>query len=96
MAEHSIRNGMIAGEMFNNAAIVGVGQSAYTRHPEPGQSVHTFMRDAVLAALRDADVDAGAIDGLAVASFSLAPDTAVEELEAAYPESPRANLKTAL
>src|SRR3954449_2959915 len=64
--------------MFRNAAIVGVGQSAYTRHPEPDQSVHTFMRDAVVAALRDAEIDAGMIDGFAVASFSLAPDTAVD------------------
>ena len=36
--------------MFNNAAIIGVGQSAYTRRPE--QPVHGFMRDAVVAALR--------------------------------------------
>src|SRR5215475_15241340 len=64
--------------MFSNAAIIGTGQSAYTRHPQLGQSVHTFMRDAVVAALGDADIDARDIDGLAVASFSLAPDTAVD------------------
>ena len=64
--------------MFNNAAIIGTGQSAYTRHPQPGQSVHTFMRDAVVAALADAAMAARDIDGLAVASFSLAPDTAVD------------------
>ena len=64
--------------MFNNAAIIGTGQSAYMRHPQPGQSVHTFMRDAVVAALSDAEIDAREIDGLAVASFSLAPDTAVD------------------
>jgi len=64
--------------MFSNAAIIGTGQSAYTRHPQPGQSVHTFMRDAVVAAFGDAEIDARDIDGLAVASFSLAPDTAVD------------------
>jgi acetyl-CoA acetyltransferase len=64
--------------MYPNAAIVGVGQSAYTRRPEPGQTTHTFMRDAVVAALADAGIAARAIDGLAVASFSLAPDTAVD------------------
>ena len=64
--------------MFNNAAIIGTGQSAYTRRPQPGQTVHTFMRDAVVAALADAAIDAREIDGLAVASFSLAPDTAVD------------------
>jgi len=64
--------------MFSNAAIIGTGQSAYTRHPQPGQSVHSFMRDAVVAAFGDAEIDARDIDGLAVASFSLAPDTAVD------------------
>ncbi len=60
------------------AAIIGVGQSAYTRRPAPGQSTHTFIRDAVVAALRDAAIDARDIQGMAVASFSLAPDTAVD------------------
>jgi acetyl-CoA acetyltransferase len=61
-----------------NAAIIGVGQSAYTRRPEPGQTVHTFIRDAVIAALADAEVAPTDVDGMAVASFSLAPDTAVD------------------
>jgi acetyl-CoA acetyltransferase len=60
------------------AAIIGVGQSAYTRRPAPGQSTHTFIRDAVVAALQDAAIDARDIQGMAVASFSLAPDTAVD------------------
>src|SRR3954454_4578887 len=64
--------------MFNNAAIVGVGQSAYTRRPEPGQTALHFMRDAVVAALDDAGLDANDIQGMAVASFSLAPDAAVD------------------
>jgi acetyl-CoA acetyltransferase len=64
--------------MHANAAIIGVGQSAYTRRPRPEQSTHTFIRDAVLAALADAEIDAGEVDGMAVASFSLAPDTAVD------------------
>src|SRR6185295_16886040 len=64
--------------MFRNAAIIGVGQSAYTRRPEPGQSTLTFMRDAMLAALKDAELSARDIDGLAVSSFSLAPDAAVD------------------
>src|SRR5882757_7058604 len=64
--------------MQTNAAIIGVGQSAYTRRPDPGQSTHTFIRDAVVAALRDAEIDAREIDGMALASFSLAPDAAVD------------------
>lgn len=63
---------------MHSAAIIGVGQSAYTRRPEPGQSTHTFIRDAVVAALADAQVDARDVQGMAVASFSLAPDTAVD------------------
>jgi acetyl-CoA acetyltransferase len=64
--------------MFENAAIIGVGQSAYTRRPEPGQTALTFMRDAVVAALKDAALDAKNIQGMAVSSFSLAPDSAVD------------------
>ncbi|MBX9847326.1 MAG: thiolase family protein [Xanthobacteraceae bacterium] len=64
--------------MFRNAAIIGVGQSAYTRRPEPGQTTLTFMRDAVVAALKDAQLSAKDIQGFAVASFSLAPDAAVD------------------
>jgi acetyl-CoA acetyltransferase len=64
--------------MFQNAAIIGVGHSAYTRRPEPGQTALTFMRDAVVAALQDAEVDAKDVQGMAVASFSLAPDAAVD------------------
>jgi acetyl-CoA acetyltransferase len=64
--------------MFESAAIIGVGQSAYTRRPEPGQTALHFMRDAVVAALKDAGLGATDIQGLAVSSFSLAPDTAVD------------------
>ncbi|MEX2036832.1 MAG: thiolase family protein [Xanthobacteraceae bacterium] len=64
--------------MFNNAAIIGIGQSAYARRPEPGQSTQSSMRDAVLAALKDAALDAKDVQGLAVASLSLAPDSAVD------------------
>jgi acetyl-CoA acetyltransferase len=64
--------------MFHNAAIVGVGQSAYTRRPAEGETLHTFMRDAVVAALKDAEMSTADVDGLAVASLSLAPDTAVD------------------
>ena len=59
--------------MHTDAAIIGVGQSAYTRRPELGQSTHTFIRDAVVAALNDARIDARDVDGMAAASFSLRP-----------------------
>jgi len=63
---------------FQNAAIIGVGQSAYTRRPQPDQTTQHFMRDAMVAALADAKLTARDIDGLAVSSFSLAPDAAVD------------------
>src|SRR5882672_5981 len=63
---------------LQSAAIIGVGQSAYVRHPQPGQTAPVFMRDAVVAALADAQVDARDVQGMAVASFSLAPDAAVD------------------
>ena len=40
---------------LGSAAIIGVGQSAYARRPEPGQSTHTFIRDAAVAALAEGD-----------------------------------------
>ena len=49
--------------MFENAAIIGVGQSAYTRRPEPGQTALHFMRDAVVAALDDAGLTGQEIQG---------------------------------
>jgi len=64
--------------MFTNATIIAAGQSQYTRRPEPRQTTHTFIRDAVVAALRDAAIDASEIQGMAVTSFSLAPDTAID------------------
>jgi acetyl-CoA acetyltransferase len=64
--------------MQGSAAIVAVGQSDYVRRPQPEQSTQVFIRDAVMAALADAALDAREIDGMAVASFSLAPDAAVD------------------
>ncbi len=63
---------------YDNTAIVGVGQSAYTRRPEPGALAHHFIRDAVVAALDDAGMKLGEIDGLALSSMSIGPDQAVD------------------
>jgi acetyl-CoA acetyltransferase len=60
------------------AAIIGTGQSIYTRRPQPGFETRHFIRDAVLAALEDCQIDASDVDGLAVSSFSLLPDTAID------------------
>jgi acetyl-CoA acetyltransferase len=63
---------------YDNTAIVGVGQSAYTRRPEPGMIAHHFIRDAIVAALDDAGMKLSDIDGFALSSMSIAPDAAVD------------------
>jgi len=59
-------------------AIVGAGEARYTRHPDPGADTGSFLRDAVAEALADAGLAAADVDGLAVASFSLGPDHAID------------------
>ncbi len=63
---------------MSGAVIIGTGEAGYTRHPEPGQNTHTFLRDAVVAALRDANLKLSDVDGLAIASFSMEPDKSID------------------
>ena len=58
--------------------IIGVGQSEYTRHPTESQTIHNLMRDATNNALNDANLLLKDIDGLAIASFSITPDSAID------------------
>lgn len=60
------------------ATIIGCAEAPYTRHPRAGATTHTFLRDAFARALRDARVAPSDVDGLAVSSFSLAPDHAID------------------
>lgn len=61
-----------------DAVIAGAGEAPYTRHPPPGTTTEVLLADAALRALRSSGLAPDAIDGLAVASFSLAPDHAVD------------------
>ena len=61
-----------------DAVIAGAGETPYTRHAPAGSSTEAVLADAAQRALRDAELAPGAIDGLAVASFSLAPDHAID------------------
>jgi acetyl-CoA acetyltransferase len=61
-----------------SAVIIGSGESGYTRHPAPEQSTHTFLRDAVILALKDAQLKLSDIDGLAICSFSMEPDKSID------------------
>ena len=58
--------------------IIGVGQSEYTRHPSESQTIQNLMRDATNNALNDANLLLKDIDGLAIASFSITPDSAID------------------
>jgi acetyl-CoA acetyltransferase len=60
------------------AAIAGCGESPYTRHPPEGTTTSQVLADAGARALASAGLEASELDGLAVSSFSLAPDHAVD------------------
>ena len=61
-----------------DAVIAGCGESPYTRHPPAGTTTSQVLADAGARALTSAGLEPSALDGLAVSSFSLAPDHAVD------------------
>lgn len=61
-----------------DAVIAGAGEAPYRRHPPRGTTTEFLIVDAARRALHNAGLAPGDIDGLAVASFSLAPDRAVD------------------
>jgi acetyl-CoA acetyltransferase len=61
-----------------SALIVAIGQTPRMRHPDAALTTMTLLGDAAQLALRDAGLGPKDIDGLAVASFSLLPDHAVD------------------
>lgn len=60
------------------ADIVGCGEAAYTRHAPASTSTPQVLAQAAALTLRNAGIDASELDGLAVSSFTLAPDQAVD------------------
>ena len=69
--------------MSRAVAIVGAGESPYTRHAPlevGGREYRTedVLADAVLRALADAGLKRDDVDGLGVASFTLEPDHAID------------------
>ncbi|RDI73190.1 Acetyl-CoA acetyltransferase [Gaiella occulta] len=58
--------------------ITGVAESPYARHPGSNVTTRTVLVDAARRALADAGLAPADIDGLGVASFSLAPDHAID------------------
>jgi acetyl-CoA acetyltransferase len=62
----------------SEAVIVGAGESPYRRHAPAGTTTLGVLADAARRALTDAGLEPRDVDGLGVASFSLAPDRAVD------------------
>jgi acetyl-CoA acetyltransferase len=61
-----------------DAVIAGAGEAPYRRHPPRGTTTESLLVGAARRALRNAGLAPGDVDGLAVASFSLAPDRAID------------------
>jgi len=61
------------------AVIAGAAESPYTRHPDPETTTtESLLTDAFLRALASARIERSAVDGLGVASFTLAPDHCID------------------
>jgi 3-oxoacyl-[acyl-carrier-protein] synthase III len=59
------------------ALIAGAAETEYLRRPE-GRTTHELLALAVRGALADARLEARDVDGLGVASFTIAPDHAAD------------------
>jgi acetyl-CoA acetyltransferase len=62
----------------HEAVIIGAAETRYQRHPAAGTTALGLMAEAGAAALDAAGVGADRVDGLAVSSFTVAPDRAVD------------------
>jgi thiolase-like protein len=60
------------------ARIVSTGETPYARRPEASVTTTRLLAAAAREALADAALTRGDVDGVGVASFSLAPDRAVD------------------
>jgi len=62
----------------SSARIVAAAESPYTRHAGPDVTTERLLADAFLRVLDAAGIDRKSVDGVGVASFTLAPDHAVD------------------
>jgi acetyl-CoA acetyltransferase len=62
----------------SDVVLAGAAESRYTRHPAPGTTTMTVLAEAGRRALEDAGLKPGDVDGLAVSSFSLPSDHAID------------------
>lgn len=62
--------------LFENAIIAGAAEVPYRRHAV-GVTTESLFRDAFKTVIEDAGIDRTEVDGLAVSSFTLQPDRAI-------------------
>ena len=58
--------------------IVGAAESPYSRHPPEGTTTESLLADAFVRVLASTGINREEVDGLGVASFTLAPDRAID------------------
>jgi acetyl-CoA acetyltransferase len=61
-----------------NAVVVGAAESPYSRHPPEGTTTESLLADAFVRVLAKTGIRREEVDGLGVASFTLAPDRAID------------------
>ncbi|MFT8245478.1 thiolase family protein [Roseomonas sp. BN140053] len=71
------RGGSTGAGRFAGVGLIGAAEVPYRRRPE-GVDTPGLLAAAFTAALRDAGVAHGEVDGLAVSSFTLSPDHAID------------------
>jgi acetyl-CoA acetyltransferase len=64
--------------LMSEAQIVSAVEATYRRHPDDRTTTRSLLADVFVRALERAGLDHREVDGLAVASFTLAPDTAID------------------
>jgi acetyl-CoA acetyltransferase len=60
------------------AVIAGAAERRYERHPADDVTTESLLAEALVGALSGAGLEASDVDGLAVASFTLAPDSVID------------------
>lgn len=60
------------------ATIVAAAETPYGRHPPAGTTTTALLADAFLRVLESAGIERDEVDGLGVASFTLAPDHTID------------------
>lgn len=60
------------------ALVIGAAETPYSRHPAPEWSTGALLRDVFVRVLASCGLERDEVDGLGVASFTLAPDRAID------------------